>query len=42
MYLRQQVFSRLLTQPWMAALAKEARKRLIRREQVQAYVGGAD
>ncbi len=41
-YLRKEVFSSLLTQPWMAAPAKQARKRLIRREHVRTCAGRAN
>jgi hypothetical protein len=40
-YLRQQVFNSLLTQPRMAAPAKQARKRLIRREHIRTCAGRA-
>jgi hypothetical protein len=38
-YLRQQFFSGLMTQPWMAAPTKQARQRLIRRERVRTCAG---
>jgi dihydrolipoamide dehydrogenase len=38
-YLRKQVFRSLIARPWMAAPAKQARKRLIRREPVRACTG---